>query len=104
MRARAYLAALSVWAAGFLVLIVGFGGQEQVRTVSQGLQLVAMFAACSVIFGVAVLVSREVDRWPLCGGGLGWPDLTPLVVMFTLRCWGFLLGVGVPAAIRTLRS
>jgi len=103
-RARAYLAALMVWAAGFLVLIVGFGGQEQVRTVSQGLQLEAMFAAGSVIFGVSVLVSREVDRWPLRGSGLGQPELTPLIVMFTLRCWGFLLGVGVPAAIRTLRS
>ncbi len=54
-RARAYLAALTVWAAGFVVLIVQFGGQEQVRTVSQGLQLEAMFAACSVIFGVAGL-------------------------------------------------
>jgi len=53
-RARAYLAALIVWAAGF----VGFGGQEQVRTVSQGGQLAAMFAACSVIVGVALLVSR----------------------------------------------
>ncbi len=105
VRARAYLAARSVWAAGFLVVIIGFGGQEQVRTISQGLQLVAMFAACLVIFGVAGLVSREVDRWPLWGSGLGWPDLTPLVVVrLTLRCWGFLLGVGVPAAIRTLRS
>jgi len=97
VRARAYLAALSVWAAGFLVVIIGFGGQEQVRTISQGLQLVAMFAACLVIFGVAVLVSREVDRWPLWGSGLGWPDLTPLVVMFTLRCWGFLLWRGRPS-------
>ncbi len=103
-RARAYLAALMVWAAGFLVLIVRFSGQEQVRTVGQGIQLVATFAACSVIFGVTVLVSREVDRWPLYGSGLGSPDLTPLIIMFTLRCWGFLLGVGVPAAIRTLRS
>jgi len=66
-RAPAYIAALMVWAAGFLVMIVRFSGQEQVRTVSQGIQLVAMFAACSVIFGVAVLVSREVDRWPLYG-------------------------------------
>jgi hypothetical protein len=103
-RARAYLAALMVWAAGFVVLIVRFGGQEQVRTVGQGLQLEAMFAACSVIFGVTVLVSREVDHWPLWGSGFGSPELTPLIIMFTLRCWGFLLGLGVPAAIRTLRS
>jgi len=33
-RARAYLAALMVWAAGFVVVIVRFGGQEQVSTVS----------------------------------------------------------------------
>ena len=93
-----------VWATGFLVVLVRFGGQERASTVSQGIQLEAMFAACSVIFGVTVLVSREVDRWPLWGSGFGSPDLTPLIVMFTLRCWGFLLGVGVPAAIRTLRS
>jgi len=102
--ARAYLAALMVWTAGFVVLIAGFGSQEQVRTISQGLQLEAMFAAGLVIFGVAVLVSREVDHWPLWGSRFGSPDLTLLVVGFTLRCWGFLLGVGVPAAIRTLRS
>ena len=33
-RAWAYLAALVVWAAGFLVVIVRFGGQEQASTVS----------------------------------------------------------------------
>jgi len=63
-----------------------------------------MFAGCSVIVGVTVLVIGEVDRWPAWGSGFGSLDLTPLILMFTLRCWGLLLGVGVPAAVRTLRS
>jgi len=46
-----------VWATGFLVVLVRSSGQERASTVSQGIQLEAMFAACSVIFGVSLLVS-----------------------------------------------
>lgn len=60
--------------------------------------------SCFVIAVVALLVSCGVDSRSREGSVVGSPDMVRLMLLFTLRCWIFLLGGGVPAAVRTLWS
>lgn len=87
-----YLLAFLAWLAGFVLVIFVYGGQDAVVTPAQRIQLAAMFAACALICRTAWTVTRAVEG-PL--GPFGSPQTTRFLLLFTLRCWAFLLGAGV---------
>ena len=55
-----------------------------------------MFAAVTIVCGVAFLVSRDSNRMgPLDGGFMQSRDPVFWAVRLALQCWGYLLGRGV---------
>lgn len=102
-RARLYLAAFSVWAVAWAVVVFRYGGGEVASGAAVGLLLAAMFPACGVTCAIAWLLTRDEAPAPLLPGITPGPDLVRLALLWTVRCWLLLLGGGLPAALRALR-
>jgi hypothetical protein len=95
-RAVTYLCALGVWIGVWIVVIAEHGGRMRVTDVTGTVQLVAMFIACSVISAMAF--KAALDAMPPSA------DLVRFAVTWTILCWGFLIGAGVPSAVRAIRA
>ena len=70
-------------------------------TPAQGVGLAAMFGACAIVTRAAWVLTRASEAPP------GMPGSLPLVrflALFALRTWLLLLGAGVPAAVRAIRT
>jgi hypothetical protein len=99
-RAEAYLTALVLWVAGFVLIIIrsGGSGHQAVTDLAGAIQLAIMFAACATIGLVALLFAREsveprADHQHFAAFAVDW----------ALRSGALLIGLGVPAALRTVR-
>ena len=99
-QAWSYLLAFLAWLAAWLVVIFRFGGHEVVTTPAQGVGLIAMFGACAVMTRSAWTLTRSSEG-PLIPVS---PQFGRFIALFTLRSWLLMMGAGVPAAIRAIRS
>lgn len=99
-QAWSYLLAFLAWLAGWLIVIVRYGGHEVVTTPGQGVGLIAMFGACAVMVRSAWSLTRSSEG-PVVPGT---PQFGRLIALCTLRSWLLMVGAGVPAAIRAIRS
>ena len=99
-QAWSYLLAFLAWLVGWVIVIVRYGGHEVVTTPAQGVGLVAMFGACAVMARSAWSPTRSSEG-PLVPGA---PQFGRFIALFALRSWLLMVGAGVPAAIRAIRS
>ena len=60
-QAWSYLFAFLAWLAGWVIVIVWYGGHEVVTTPAQGVGLVAMFGACAVMVRSAWSLTRSSE-------------------------------------------
>lgn len=99
-QAWSYMLAFLAWLAGWVIVIVRYDGHEVVTTPAQGVGLIAMFGACAVMTRSAWALTRSSEG-PLIPGS---PQFGRFIALFTLRSWLLMVGAGVPAAIRGIRS
>jgi hypothetical protein len=97
-RGETYLATFAGWVVCLVAGIVHGGGSGGVTDLTGGLLLTVDFACVATIFGLAIIITREIN------GRVAEGDPLQIAVLITLRCWTLLLGFGIPAALASLRG
>jgi hypothetical protein len=91
-----------VWIAGVVVTLLHAVRHDAISPTGQGIQLTFTIMAALAVIGVAFLLARDEAHH----GPKHWsehPYLRRLLLAWEVRCWLLLLGLGVPAAVRSLR-